>query len=133
MKALLDMLMQLNMYNDLFEVRFVQETQDYYHNEARSVPLENNISSYLRHIERRLKEECDRVDHYLITSTKRHLVETVETEFISVRADEIVWQAPSLLAEGNIEDLSLLYSLFSRVTLLDKVRKVFFDYMKVCS
>lgn len=60
-----------DVYKDHFETPFIAATEKYYKNESESFLAENSISEYLKKAEERLKEEEDRVERYMNTTTRK--------------------------------------------------------------
>uniref|UniRef100_A0A8C8C6R0 Cullin-4B n=1 Tax=Oncorhynchus tshawytscha TaxID=74940 RepID=A0A8C8C6R0_ONCTS len=89
-------------YQDSFEQRFLEETNRLYAAEGQRLMQEREVPDYLHHVNKRLEEEADRVITYLDQKYKG-----------------LAFQKPMslnhLLDENRIQDLCLLYQLFSRV------------------
>src|SRR5690348_13109716 len=64
-KNILRMLIDLSIYNDLFEARFLNETQQLYLIESEQNIQSMNICEYLSYIDKRLNEENERLASYL--------------------------------------------------------------------
>uniref|UniRef100_A0A3B5MRM9 Cullin 4B n=1 Tax=Xiphophorus couchianus TaxID=32473 RepID=A0A3B5MRM9_9TELE len=74
------------------------------------------VPEYLHHVNKRLEEEADRVITYLDQSTQKPLIATVEKQLLGEHLTAILQKGLThLLDENRIQDLSLLYQLFSRV------------------
>uniref|UniRef100_A0A8C8C1W5 Cullin family profile domain-containing protein n=1 Tax=Oncorhynchus tshawytscha TaxID=74940 RepID=A0A8C8C1W5_ONCTS len=102
LRSLLSMLSDLQIYQDSFEQRFLEETNRLYAAEGQRLMQEREVPDYLHHVNKRLEEEADRVITYLDQKYKG-----------------LAFQKPMslnhLLDENRIQDLCLLYQLFSRV------------------
>ena len=61
---------RFQLYKKDFEPVFLQSTEQLYHNEGRQLIQTLDLSLYLTHIERRLREEQQRVANYIDQSTK---------------------------------------------------------------
>uniref|UniRef100_A0A452VE14 Cullin 4B n=1 Tax=Ursus maritimus TaxID=29073 RepID=A0A452VE14_URSMA len=101
LRSLLSMLSDLQIYQDSFEQRFLEETNRLYAAEGQKLMQEREVPEYLHHVNKRLEEEADRLITYLDQTTHSRPTLGVELTF--------------LLDENRIQDLSLLYQLFSRV------------------
>ncbi len=66
------MLVDLQMYQDIFEIEFLQETEVMYHAEALQLLRDPQFTlpNYLANVERRMAQESDRVLHYLHKTTR---------------------------------------------------------------
>lgn len=116
LKSLLRMLTDLQIYQKAFEQKFLQATERVYAAEGQRLMQELEVPEYLAHVDKRLQEENERVLHYLDSSTKHQLIHTVEKQLLSEHINNILQKGlDGLLDENRLPDLSLLYSLFSRV------------------
>ena len=81
LKSLLRMLTDLQIYKDAFEKKFLAATEKLYAAEGQRLVNERDVPEYLTHVERRLKEENERLLHYLdVSSSKWQLIHTVEKQ-----------------------------------------------------
>ena len=62
---------------------------------------ERDVPAYLSHVERRLREENERLLHYLDTSSKWQLIHTVEKQLISEHLASILNKGLDSLLEEN--------------------------------
>uniref|UniRef100_A0A8C7UZD5 Cullin-4B n=1 Tax=Oncorhynchus mykiss TaxID=8022 RepID=A0A8C7UZD5_ONCMY len=75
-----------------------------------------SVPEYLHHVNKRLEEEADRVITYLDQSTQKPLIATVEKQLLGEHLTSTLQKGLNhLLDENRIQDLCLLYQLFSRV------------------
>ncbi|KAL7395955.1 hypothetical protein ABVT39_026140 [Epinephelus coioides] len=116
LRSLLSMLSDLQIYQDSFEQRFLEETNRLYAAEGQRLMQEREVPEYLHHVNKRLEEEADRVITYLDQSTQKPLIATVEKQLLGEHLKATLQKGLThLLDENRIQDLSLLYQLFSRV------------------
>ncbi|CAH0405175.1 unnamed protein product [Chilo suppressalis] len=116
LKSLLRMLSDLQIYQDAFEQKFLLATERLYAAEGQRLMRELPVPQYLAHVEKRLREENERLLHYLDHSTKWQLIHTVERQLLSEHLSGILSKGLEALMDGpRLSDLSTLYSLFSRV------------------
>ncbi|XP_073710363.1 cullin-4B [Misgurnus anguillicaudatus] len=116
LRSLLSMLSDLQIYQDSFEQRFLEETNRLYAAEGQRLMQEREVPEYLHHVNKRLEEEADRVITYLDQSTQKPLIATVEKQLLGEHLTAILQKGLNILLDENrIQDLSLLYQLFSRV------------------
>lgn len=113
--------------------RFLEATERLYAAEGQRLTQDQDVPEYLRHVDKRLAEENERLLHYLDSSTRTPLILTIEKQLISEHVINILQKGlDSILNENRISDISLLYTLFSRVkTGLDKLCIHFNNYIKV--
>jgi cullin 3 len=106
-------------YIEDFEKYFLEQTTNFYKTESLMFISNNTCSDYIAKVEGRLKEEVDRVAHYLDDSTSPKLKECVERELIANHAKSLVEMERSgcvaMFNESKIDDLHRLYKLFCRV------------------
>ncbi|XP_077001268.1 cullin-4B isoform X2 [Tamandua tetradactyla] len=116
LRSLLSMLSDLQIYQDSFEQRFLEETNRLYAAEGQKLMQEREVPEYLHHVNKRLEEEADRLITYLDQTTQKSLIATVEKQLLGEHLAAILQKGlNNLLDENRIQDLSLLYQLFSRV------------------
>jgi len=116
LKSLLRMLADLQIYQDAFEKKFLSATEKLYSAEGQKLINDLPVPGYLGHVEKRLKEENERLLHYLDQSSKWQLIHTVEKQLLAQHLNSILNRGLDLLLEENrIEDLQLMYSLLGRV------------------
>ncbi|XP_071441003.1 cullin-4A [Hetaerina americana] len=116
LKSLLRMLSDLQIYREAFETKFLAATERLYAAEGQTLMQETDVPEYLAHVDGRIAEENERLLHYLDPTTKWPLIHTVEKQLLSEHLTSILQKGLDSLLEGNrIQDLSLMYSLFSRV------------------
>jgi cullin-4 len=134
LKNLLRMFVDLQLYQSLFELEFLRETEKLYYAESLKMLRDNEFTlpDYLNHIDKRLSQEQDRLLHYLHKTTKKPLILCVEKQLVGEHLQEILNKGfESLLEANRYPQLSLLHQLFSRfkdgITL---VRKAFGEYIK---
>lgn len=73
----------LQIYKDAFDKKFLAATEKLYAAEGQRLVNERDVPEYLVHVEKRLKEENERLVHYLDQSSKWQLIYTVEKQVIS--------------------------------------------------
>ncbi|KAK7603535.1 hypothetical protein V9T40_003534 [Parthenolecanium corni] len=116
LKSLLRMLCDLQLYSTIFESKFLEATDQLYAAEGQRLMQYQDVPEYLRHVDKRLAEENERLLHYLDSSTRVQLVHTVEKQLISEHLINILQKGlDNILSENRISDVSLLFTLFSRV------------------
>lgn len=116
LKSLLRMLSDLQIYQKAFENKFLQATERLYAAEGQRLMRELAVPQYLAHVEKRLREENERLLHYLDPSTKWQLIHTVERQLLSEHLSGILSKGLETLMDGpRLSDLTTLYNLFSRV------------------
>uniref|UniRef100_A0A6P7GT09 Cullin-4B-like n=1 Tax=Diabrotica virgifera virgifera TaxID=50390 RepID=A0A6P7GT09_DIAVI len=116
LKSLLRMLTDLQIYDKAFEQKFLQATERLFAAEGQRLIQLLDIPDYLNHVDKRIKEERDRVIHYLNDTTEKQLIHTVEKQLISEHISQILQKGlRQLMNENRISDLTLLYTLLARV------------------
>ena len=110
------MLSDLQIYKDSFDKKFLSATEKLYAAEGQRLVNERDVPEYLAHVEKRLKEENERLVHYLDQSSKWQLIYTVEKQLIAEHLSTILNKGlDGLLEENRKEELKLLYQLLGRV------------------
>lgn len=116
LKSLLRMFSDLQIYKEAFENKFLVATKQLYQAEGQRKMQELDVPEYLKHVDKRMAEENERLLHYLDQCTRLQLIFTVERQLLAEHITGILQKGMEhLLGENRIADLTLLYSLFSRV------------------
>lgn len=117
LKSLLRMLSDLQIYKDAFEKKFLMATEKLYAAEGQRLINDRDIPEYLTHVERRIKEENDRLVHYLDPSSKWQLIHMVEKQLLSEHLSTILTKGLDDLLESNRKpELNLMFTLLGRVS-----------------
>lgn len=121
---------QMDSYENDFEEAMLKDTGDYYSRKASNWILEDSCPDYMLKAEECLKREKDRVAHYLHSSSEPKLLEKVQTELLSVYANQLLEKEHSgchaLLRDDKVDDLSRMFRLFSKIPRgLDPVSSIF--------
>ncbi|AEO53813.1 hypothetical protein MYCTH_2295637 [Thermothelomyces thermophilus ATCC 42464] len=107
------------LYLTVFEPRFLSASRDFYKNECEKLLREGNASAWLRHTQRRLREERDRCETTLSILTTDKIASVVEQELIVAKLNDFLAMEgsgmKSMIDNDRYEDLSILYQLISRV------------------
>ncbi|KAK1346380.1 hypothetical protein QTO34_000235 [Cnephaeus nilssonii] len=106
LRSLLSMLSDLQIYQDSFEQRFLEETNRLYAAEGQKLMQEREVPEYLHHVNKRLEEEADRLITYLDQTTQKSLIATVEKQLLGEHLTAILQKAKyvdSKLRAGNKE------------------------------
>jgi cullin 3 len=116
-----------------FESPFLEGTRNYYEKEAAELIDKMDCPEYLRHAERRLKQESDRVEAYLHKTTGPKLAEVVEEKIVASHAQTLI-DCPTgtihIFERGDYENLLLMYKLFVKVKCIECLKKAFSTYIK---
>ena len=105
----------LKIYQDEFEIKFLEETRDFYTRESSAFLSNNSMSDYMRKIEQRLVEEQKRIGSYLNKNSEPRLIQTCEEVLIKQHLELFHQEFQIMLADGKQENLSLIYFLVSRI------------------
>jgi cullin 3 len=124
MKNITQMLVDLGIsnravYEEDFERQFLEASSQFYRVESQDFISENSCSDYMKKVEQRIKEEMERVQHYLDAATEPKIKEVVERELITQHMKTLVEMDGSgqvaMLKDDKIEDLARMYQLLGRV------------------
>ncbi|XP_050500268.1 cullin-4B-like [Diabrotica virgifera virgifera] len=117
LKSLLNMLTNLQIYDNIFEQKFLQSTEHFYAAEGQKLIQDLEVSNYLTYVDKRIKEEKERVINYLNSSTEFELIHIVQKQLLGEHVIIILQKGlDQLLNENKIHDLSLLYQLLGHVS-----------------
>ncbi|KAL2270270.1 hypothetical protein VTJ83DRAFT_2454 [Remersonia thermophila] len=102
-----------------FEPRFLEASRTFYQNECEKLLRDGNASTWLRHTQRRLREEQERCDTTLSILTTEKIANVVEQELIVAHLNDFLAMegsgVRSMIDNDRHEDLSILYQLIARV------------------
>ena len=106
-------------YENDFESFFLEASGSFFRNEGQDYIASTSVPVYLKQVELRLREECNRVQYYLDASTKPKIVGVVETELLSAHMPALLGSEETgfvvMLRQHLTDDLSRMYALFARV------------------
>eukprot|EP01103_Thecamoeba_quadrilineata_P014277 TRINITY_DN4208_c0_g1_i1.p1 TRINITY_DN4208_c0_g1~~TRINITY_DN4208_c0_g1_i1.p1 ORF type:complete len:785 (-),score=106.82 TRINITY_DN4208_c0_g1_i1:223-2577(-) len=131
LKNVLRMLSALQIYHEIFEPKFIEESSQFYAQESSSNILNFETAHYLLHAEQRINEEADRIVQYLDPTTRKPLITCVERQLLELHVPLILEKGFDLLMDRDRRsDLSRMYQLLSRVSGLDKMKISWNAYIK---
>ncbi|KAJ3150527.1 Cullin-2 [Geranomyces michiganensis] len=105
----------LQLYIEVFERSYLEETRQYYAAESSALITQNDISSYMVKVDERLAQEVVRNTRMCDTTSLDKVVRQCEHEFITVHLAEIVAELRPMLEQEKIQDCRIAYSLLLRV------------------
>ncbi|KAH7101599.1 Cullin-domain-containing protein [Auriculariales sp. MPI-PUGE-AT-0066] len=121
----------LEVYKEHFETPFINATEKYYKTESEAFLSQNSVSDYLKKAEERLREEEDRVERYLNSSTRKTLIGKCEQVLIKDHSERMWEDFQNLLDYDKDEDLQRMYALLSRIPDgLEPLRRKFEEHVK---
>jgi len=121
LKATSQMLRDLgsSVYVTELEVPLLERTTEFYAAEAQEKITSCSAPAYLEHVEKRLKEEVERVEAYLDASTEEPLTAAMDKELIAGEMKTLIEMEgsglSSMLDHNRYDDLRRMYILFKRV------------------
>lgn len=114
-KKLLCMLSEIGTYSTVFENKFIIGTDLYYRKEGVRLVAEMDVPTYLKHAEKRIREEQNRVIQCLNRSTRKELIATVDKRLIADHVKFLLDKGfDTMCDEKRNEDLKRCHALFSR-------------------
>jgi cullin-4 len=75
---------------ELFEQIYFDETKIYYEKEAKEIIKKLKLSEYLQHVMKRIKQEDERSDYYLLGNTKKNLIKILHEKFVKEYENELI-------------------------------------------
>ncbi|KAJ5038660.1 uncharacterized protein L3040_006340 [Drepanopeziza brunnea f. sp. 'multigermtubi'] len=107
------------LYVTTFEVAFLDHARAFYQKECATLLRESDTSTWLRQTKKRLAEEEARCQTTISMLTAPKIAKVVEAEMISAHVTEFLAMEGSgikaMIEDNRYEDLTLLYTLISRV------------------
>ncbi|KAL2137022.1 hypothetical protein VTI74DRAFT_10498 [Chaetomium olivicolor] len=114
-----DELENAKLYLTVFEPQFLSASRAFYRAECQKLLREGDASAWLRHTQRRLREEQQRCETSLSLLTTDNIAKVVEDELVVAKLNEFLAMEgsgmKSMIDNDRYEDLSILYQLISRV------------------
>ncbi|KAI8344876.1 Cullin [Choanephora cucurbitarum] len=107
---------QQTVYAVDFEEQYLETSQSFYQLESQKLLSCYNTPEFMRKVDERLEEEYERTVHCLSVSTEPKIRTIIETQLIANNLTTLMDSGlETMLATDQYEDLSRMYSLFSRV------------------
>ena len=107
------------MYVTDFEEQLLTTTADFYSRESAKWAEEDSFPDYMVKAEDRIKQEQERVAHYLHSSTEEKLLRVCDQQLLEVPEAALLEKENSgceaLLRDNKTDDLSRMYRLFARI------------------
>ncbi|KAA3680637.1 cullin 4 [Paragonimus westermani] len=132
LRSIIRMLIDLKLYQSVFLMEFIFQSQQFYAHEADSLLRIMSVPEYLAHVDKRIAEEEERLASYLEpVSTRQILISTLVSELLTRTLDHLLdtGLVGSLKAKETGQ-LRLFYTLLSRVPNgIDKLRSHFRQYV----
>eukprot|EP01080_Neovahlkampfia_damariscottae_P011659 gene11659-4896_t len=130
LKKTVQMFLSLGIYENL-EKKIITSTCEYYTNEGKNLVQSLNLTEYLIHVEKRIKQEIERSDTYFNSQTRKKIISTLEEKEIQIYSSLLVEKGfRSLLSSHRLDDLSRMYQLFERVSCLDEIKENFSKFIE---
>ncbi|TMW67602.1 hypothetical protein Poli38472_011222 [Pythium oligandrum] len=128
---LLRMLLALQLYHSRFEAPFLDASERFYTAEGIETSATSDVSQFLVHVENRLREENDRVVHYLDASTRKQLIHVVESKLLKPHTNTLLERGfDALMDQGRIDDLKRMFVLFGKVDAVKDLKTAFTNHIK---
>eukprot|EP00253_Pinus_taeda_P017124 PITA_17124 len=110
----------VGLYENDFEAQMLEDTRNYYSTKAALWISLFSFPDFLKKAEECLKQEEERVSHYLHSTTKEKLLLILQNELLSPYLTQLVQNehegCPALLRDHKKDDLSRMYRLFSKIS-----------------
>ncbi|KAF8038208.1 hypothetical protein BT93_B0920 [Corymbia citriodora subsp. variegata] len=129
LKNILDIFVEIGMgqmdYKNDFEAALLKDSAAYYSRKALSwISVDGYCPDYMLKAEECLKQEKDRISHYLHSSSEPKLLEKIQHELWSVYESQLLEKEHSgyhsgyhaLLKDDKVENLSRMVRVFSKVS-----------------
>jgi len=115
----------LTTYREHFEHYYIQRSREYYVNESANVLRSGNPNEYMLFVDRKYKEEQTRIDTYLDPSTKKPMMEMMDSVLLHGHAESFQSLFEAALAHNSVGDIACLYRLLKRVNAVGPLIKMF--------
>jgi len=115
----------LTTYRQHFERYFLQRSREFYINESTNVLKGGNPMDYMHFVDSKIKEEGQRIQAYLDPSTKKPLMDMMDTVLLSGQAETLQSLFEASLSRYCIDEVTSIYRLLKRIDAVDPLYKVF--------
>uniref|UniRef100_A0A452TQJ6 Cullin family profile domain-containing protein n=1 Tax=Ursus maritimus TaxID=29073 RepID=A0A452TQJ6_URSMA len=105
-QRLLTMLSDLQIYQESFENKFLEETSRFYAAEGKKIVQKKEIPGCLYHIKKLLEEEVHRVRTYLRLNTQKLLIAIVEKQLLGEHLSEVLQKGKDVFEAFYKKDLA---------------------------
>ncbi|TGZ71761.1 hypothetical protein CRM22_002466 [Opisthorchis felineus] len=132
LRSIIRMFVDLKLYQSTFLPEFIRQSQQFYTQESNAFLRLMSVPDYLVHVDKRIKEEEDRLVSYLEpNSTRKLLLSTLVSELLTRTLDHLLENGlVGSLKAKETKQLGLFYSLLSKVPNgVDKLRTHFRQYV----
>ncbi|UYV73228.1 CUL1 [Cordylochernes scorpioides] len=102
-------------YKEEFEAGYIECTKEFYTAEGAQFFKSHSVMEYLALVERRMAEECSRVDRYFHPSTYQPLRAACQDVLILKHMDLLKAEFARLVSEGKHEDMSQILRILDPV------------------
>lgn len=132
LKSVLEMLSDLQVYSDIFQIEFLKNSNIFYADEGNILINMIDVRTYLKHCQARIKEEQEKSKFYQNKYTSSAVLEILNQNLIKDHLKEILENVFKLLDKKEIgnTDLLILYNLVKTVLLgLKSLTEFFIEYI----
>ncbi|KIM20117.1 hypothetical protein M408DRAFT_30636 [Serendipita vermifera MAFF 305830] len=102
-------------YNEYFQIPFLAATEKYYKAKADAFLGQHTVSDYLKRADQWLREEDDRIERYLDSSTRKILIPKCEHILIQEYSQKILEEFQHLLDYDKDKDLQSMCAILARI------------------
>jgi cullin-4 len=119
-RSIIKIFIQLEIYFQIFDTKFLQESKEYYAKEAQLKLDSLGPLEYINHVEERLRFESSTIIQndfgYLDQATKRPLLVIIEQSFIHKYASKTIGFFNQFADQKQYLEIARLYKLFSKTS-----------------
>ena len=126
----IEILMELDQYVNPFEEMLSLYTKIFYENESKAEVAKNDIKGYINYINKRIKDEHERVVAYLDLSTGPKLQLILEKTLIWTHIDILIGCGfNTLIDENAVPELKALYEIIRDINYMEELKKSWMNYL----
>ncbi|CAH1185025.1 unnamed protein product [Phyllotreta striolata] len=117
LKTILEMLTDLQMYDEIFQTEFLSNSSVFYEDEGNILINSIDMRAYLKHCQARIKEEQERFELFRNTHTFSSVSNILYQHLLKDHMQDILEKVYKLLDKAEITnaELGILYNLFKNV------------------
>ncbi|KAI9290935.1 Cullin-domain-containing protein [Neoconidiobolus thromboides FSU 785] len=104
---------ELTLYQNEFEIDFLNELNNYYASEAQVLISQLTIPKYLAKVESRIKQEIRRNELLLHSTTLNKSLDSIQTQLLKNNKELIYQSFETMIENENYDDCNRMYNLMS--------------------
>jgi cullin 1 len=119
----------LKVYKNQFEKKFLEQIDEFYHEESEKFLSEHNAVEYMKFAENRIEQENKRVESFLHSSSIEQVMKRTTDALVKEHLHKMHDEFKPLLEQWKTEDLCRMYKLTKKADGLDRMKELLKEYI----